>query len=653
MSPRYARGTRGEATLNKNPSAGGAGGPEPASAPGEAGAAREGGADPSNGLASGVRALESLRVRDALQLGEEARDLARLLKGRVPIANGYLVRLGDPNEERLRTLIAEVLASGSAVRLRPLFPTVGAAVRFERRVGRVPDIASPEEAESVLREVTDALAAPELRAALGGTVVGLRVRVIECEAGSGGRAASADPLHGDPDELGVWSYATGAAVWRIDRRSGRVIHPGEGLDGALAERVADLADRAQLELGRPVEVEWCTSRGRVAIAAVRSLPIHPTFTSGTWRRVALVAADEGTVAPLAIDALDRGLADEEQRSSGQTVRRIYARPYRRLDGKGRLLGNVELLSVPFAGAAAARVTSEAMKPLAHATAFTRGLEARLAKLDGEALGALDSDALLAALEVRHAAVAEAFALLDRLRELTRAALAAAETACGPLPRECYPALAAPVRTKERKRIHDALSKLALRIEAEASALVPRSSLGTPTRRRWDELRASLANVRPLGIDVLPEAYGASDEHFLEALQGAKNARSTELEKARKDALRRVLATARTRSMGRAREAIVASIGVLVWRISVAKGETAEALAALLLRLRRASVEAGQRLVDLAVLEQPDDALYLGLGEIADALSGEPGAYAARVRLRREDDARWAWFDAPRRIGAQT
>lgn len=599
-----------------------------------------------------MRPLESLRVRDALQLGEEARDLARLLKNRVPVANGFLVRLGDPREERLRGLVSEVLATGAAVRLRPLFPTLGAAVRFERRMGRVADITSGAEAEIVLREVIDALAAPELRAALGGTLVGLRVRVIECVAGSGGRAASADPLHGDPDELGVWSYATGAAVWRIDRRSGRIIHPGEGLDGALAERVADLADRAQLALGRPVEVEWCQSRGRVAVAAVRSLPIHPTFTSGTWRRVALVAADEGTVAPLAIDALDRGLADEEQRSSGQTVRRIYARPYRRLDGKGRLLGNVELLPVPFAGAAAARAASEAVKPLAQAAAFQRGLSARLERFDAEDLRSMDADALLAALEARHAAVAEAFAILDRLRELTRTALAAAETACGPLPRECYPALAAPVRTKERRRIHESLAKLAQRIESEASALVPRSSLATPTRRRWDELRASLVDVRPLGIDVLPEAFGASDEHFLEALASSRLARNAELEKARKDALRRVLATARTRSMGRAREAIVASIGVLVWRISVVKGETAEELAALLLRLRRASVEAGQRLVDLAVLEQPDDALYLGLAEIADALAGEPGAYAARVRLRREDDARWAWFDAPRRIGAQ-
>src|SRR5690606_12502182 len=102
--------------------------------------------------------------------------------------------------------------------------------------------------------------------------------------------------------------------------------------------------------------------------------------------------------------------------------------------------------------------------------------ARLAGFDAEALSRMSPEALVVTLEARYAAVAEAFALLDALREQTRTALAAAEAAVGPLPRECYPALAAPVRTKERRRIHDALGKLAQRVEAEASTLVPRAAL---------------------------------------------------------------------------------------------------------------------------------------------------------------------------------
>ena len=46
---------------------------------------------------------------------------------------------------------------------------------------------------------------------------------------------------------------------------------------------------------------------------------------------------------------------------------------------------------------------------------------------------------------------------------------------------------------------------------------------------------------------------------------------------------------------------------------------------------------------------PADESTRELAELEDAVRGEPGAYAARVRLRREDDARWASFDAPRNL----
>jgi hypothetical protein len=69
----------------------------------------------------------------------------------------------------------------------------------------------------------------------------------------------------------------------------------------------------------------------------------------------------------------------------------------------------------------------------------------------------------------------------------------------------------------------------------------------------------------------------------------------------------------------------------------------------MLRLRNAAREAGRRLADAGLVDEPDDALYLSLDEIDQGLAGEPGAYAARVRLRREDDARWAKWTAPRRI----
>ena len=123
------------------------------------------------------------------------------------------------------------------------------------------------------------------------------------------------------------------------------------------------------------------------------------------------------------------------------------------------------------------------------------------------------------------------------------------------------------------------------------------------------------------------------------------------ERARRDAVRRLRATARALPLGAAREAIVVSVTVLLARVADAKGSASEGLAAALLRLRRAACEAGRRLVDAGILDHADDALYMDFSELEQALADEPGAYAARVRLRREEDARWSSYDAPRRLKA--
>ena len=79
---------------------------------------------------------------------------------------------------------------------------------------------------------------------------------------------------------------------------------------------------------------------------------------------------------------------------------------------------------------------------------------------------------------------------------------------------------------------------------------------------------------------------------------------------------------------------------------------AEGLAAANLRLRDVAIEIGRRLVERGVLDEPDDVLYLFVPEVQEALSGDPGAYAARVRLRREEDARWRGFTPPTRLVAR-
>ena len=121
--------------------------------------------------------------------------------------------------------------------------------------------------------------------------------------------------------------------------------------------------------------------------------------------------------------------------------------------------------------------------------------------------------------------------------------------------------------------------------------------------------------------------------------------------ARREAVRRVLATARVRPLGRAREAIAGTLAIGLAQLADIKGRMGESLATAMLRLRASACEVGAHLVEQGVLDEPEDALYLDLVEIEEAIAGEPGAYASRVRLRREADLRWRHFDPPRQIAA--
>ncbi|MBK6577941.1 MAG: hypothetical protein IPG17_17415 [Sandaracinaceae bacterium] len=194
-----------------------------------------------------------------------------------------------------------------------------------------------------------------------------------------------------------------------------------------------------------------------------------------------------------------------------------------------------------------------------------------------------------------------------------------------------------------------MARFGNRVISELGRIPEREALPSSLGREWDRVRASVAGVRPLGIDVRPGAFGDTDAGFRTELQRVAALDIDANERARKDAMRRLSATARGRDMGRSREGLVSSLGGLAERVAVVKGVVAEQLAASLLRLRAGALAVGARLVERTVLDHPSDALYLTLAELEEALMGEPGAYASRVRLRREDDARWANFEAPRRV----
>jgi hypothetical protein len=136
------------------------------------------------------------------------------------------------------------------------------------------------------------------------------------------------------------------------------------------------------------------------------------------------------------------------------------------------------------------------------------------------------------------------------------------------------------------------------------------------------------------------------------MRAALEQRGERAEQAQKAAIRRLMATARARPLGAGRAALARTLTLMIERLSEAKGTVAEGLAAANLRVRHAAVEIGRRLVERGVLDEPEDALYLYVVEIQEALSNEPGAYVARVRLRREEDARWRSFEPPTRLVAR-
>ncbi len=596
----------------------------------------------------GVREFSALSESDAQALGQEAQGLFALARAGLPVAAGHLVRLaGDHPEQRLLEALRRALESSPYVRLRTLFPTEHAALRFDRRAGFPPDVTRDSALPDVVAALLDSLRSPELAAALGGSLMGLHVRVLGFDVRDAGELVSADAQSGEPDRLLVSCVGAGAAPFHIDRRSMRTTSAGEGLSGDEAELLADLADRAQLALGRPLRLEWGRDQGRDVITSLRTLTFRVPPHS-PWRRVALMAADEGAVSPLTVDALDRALGTGEPGPHVErAVKRVFARPYRRLESGGALGG--ARASVPRAAAQAARAAKESAFYVADAKRHERAHPARLIEVDALDLSHVSDEGLLDAMRRRQRLTAECLLLLDRGRVTTLAVLEALEMTLGPLPRECYGALATPRRTRERERILVTLARFGNRLVAELGRVPAREALPSSLGREWDRVRESVAGVRPLGIDVRPGAFGDTDEGFRAEVLRVMSLDIDGNERARKDAMRRLSATARGRDMGRAREGLVSTLGELAERVAVVKGVIAEQLAASLLRLRAGALAVGSRLVERAVLDHPTDALYLTLAELEEALMGEPGAYASRVRLRREDDARWASFEAPRRV----
>ncbi|UJR80392.1 Hypothetical protein I5071_24390 [Sandaracinus amylolyticus] len=608
----------------------------------------------SIGSLAGVRELASMRRDELVAMGEETADLARVVDLGVPFGAIWVIGLSDDAEGKTLAAVTAALAldlTRPVVELGAFFRTHALAARCRKLWPATIALRRGDDVRARVHELFRVLESREMLVAIGGvTVAGARtevgVRVTVRDEGASGVAASVDPRTGDPDVVAVWSESGTPAL--LDRKTMRPLSDAPSdLRPDVVERAADLADRAQLALGRPVELAFGHLRGRLVVLGVRPLALAPCFTDAPYRRVALLTADEGPIAPLAIDALDRALrrADDD----APRVLRIYARAYRRVEA--RIPG-----SPPVEGASAltraAQIASDLTRPVAAVRAFEESLEARLDEIDRASADARTGAEMLVALRDHQRVVVEALSLLESARVATLTAVSVLEATCGTLPREAVHALAALRRTRARRRVDERLLRLARHLVDQIGEIPEAHRVPAALRRRWDEVKLELRDVRPIGVDVRPLPYGASDAALRAALIDALRTVTDAEETARREAVRRLLATARGRPLGRMREGIAGTLSMGLAQLADIKGRMGEALAIALLRLRGSASNVGAHLVDHGMLDDPDDALYLGLGEIEEAIGGEPGAYASRVRLRREADLRWRALEAPRRLAAR-
>lgn len=444
----------------------------------------------------------------------------------------------------------------------------------------------------------------------------------------------------------VLSNLDGSAALRIERASMRPLE-GQTHDWPLdlVEAAAIACERAELVVGAPVSLELGGDTPSLEKTRATRIELTPAFSPSPYRLVSLLSHDEGPIAPLAVDALAQAL--EQGVEDG--VVRVYARAYRRLH-------RASLAQEPEAPrhslVLATRRTAEAALEASELHAEARALRAttiqRCVELDAVDLARLPRSSLGRALRERRELVAAPQRWLDRARASTGTALDVLRRTLGEIPDDLVEDLVAVRAPDERRRREEALASFgrALLASRGRDELEP-GDIPAELLVHAEALRARLVDLRPLSLDVRPLPYGHSLKEL--AIAADRLARMDDPEDRRAHAHEAVRALARAQGSSPARQGLVRGLLSLFSHLAAAKGEVADAMALASTRLRSAAVEVGTRLHEEGILEQAEDALYLGVDELEEALRGEACAFAARARSRRDEDQRFRRLKPPRRL----
>jgi hypothetical protein len=465
------------------------------------------------------------------------------------------------------------------------------------------------------------------------------------------RITSCDPVDGCPDVM-VLSGLDGAGRLVIERASMRPLD-GQEHDWSfdVIDQATTLCDRAEHALGSPVSLELAQDARALACTQAARVAPMPAYLPAPYRLVSILSRDEGPIAPLAVDAL--ALALEKDAEGG--VLRVFARAYRRTSD-ARSTSDAPRPSLVAATRRAAEVALDATEPLGEARALRTSVVQRCVELDAIDVTRLPGSSLGRALRARRELVADPQRWLDRARAATGAALDVLRSTIGTIPEDVIADLVAVRAPEDRRRREEELTRFgrealaACQEDRQRIDALARGTLPERMHESAEQLRTRLADLRPIGLDVRPAPYGSSLSTL--AMAAEQLARSEDAEERRKRAHDAIVALGPRGVTSPARQGLVRGLLSLFDRLATAKGEIADAMSLALLRLRVCACEAGARLVDEGILEQPDDALYLSVAEIEEALRGEAVAFASRARARREEDARFRNLRPPRRLAAR-